>query len=380
MGALEGIRIIEIASIGPGPFCAMMLADHGAEVIRVCRVGEGHFSHGQKSTKDVLLRSRKTIELDLKSLEGRKVFRDLVRSADGVIEGFRPGVAERLGLGPDDLLSENPRLVYGRMTGWGQTGPLAQTAGHDINYIALSGNLHTYGPKGGKPIPPLNAVGDFGGGGMFLAFGMLAGIISSSRTGQGQVIDCAMAEGAAVLASFIWSFRASGMWNDERGTNLIDMGSHFYNVYETSDQKYVAVGPIEEKFWLLLLEKLGLADDAELRVQTDVSTWEAGKQKLADRFAEKTRDDWAEIFEGSDACLTPVLSMDEAPNHPHAVARGSFVEIGGVTQPAPAPRFSRTPSGTPRMASGGLDTACVLADLGYPGVKIDELREAGVIR
>jgi len=337
-GALEGIRIVELAGLAPAPFAAMMLADHGAEVIRVERAGD---TPPIPAGKDILRRSRAEIlSLDLKSAEGAAKVRDLSRDADGLIEGFRPGVMERLGLGPDVLLADNPRLVYGRMTGWGQEGPLAGAAGHDINYIALAGNLHGYGRAGGKPTPPANAVADFGGGGMMLAFAMLAGILGARRTGEGQVVDCAMVDGAALLSAQIWSLRAAGMWKDERGVNLLDGGAAFYDSYECADGKWVAVGALEPRFFAVLSEQLGLTE-----LQGDPRLGEA----LTALFKTRDRDAWCRLLEGKDACVTPILSMADAPLHPHNAARGTFIERDGIVQPAPAPRFSVTPARPPRM-------------------------------
>ena len=341
-GALSGIRIVEMGGIGPGPFCGMMLADHGAEVIHVHRPG------GAPDPRDPLLRSRQLLELNPKRPEDRERLRELVRSADGLIEGFRPGVMERLGLGPDVLLADNPRLVYGRMTGYGQTGPYAQAAGHDINYIALAGALHAYGRAGDRPTPPVNAVGDFGGGGMLLAFAMVSGLLQAMRSGQGQVIDCAMTEGAALLMSMVWGFRATAGWKDERGVNILDTGAPFYDAYETADGRFVAIGAIEPQFYAELRRRAGLDGDPDFDRQTETAAWPALKEKLAALFRTRTRDEWCALLEGPDSCFAPVLSMAEAPRHPHNVARGSFLEIGGVTQPAPAPRFSRTPAESPR--------------------------------
>ncbi len=353
-GALDGITIIELAGIGPAPFAGMMLADHGARVIRIDRPNAaarpGHADHG-----DILNRNRQRLALDLKSPDGIARVRALVKGADGLIEGFRPGVLERLGLGPDVLLADNPALVIGRMTGWGQTGPYAPLAGHDINYIALSGALHSYGRKGEKPTPPVNAVGDFGGGGMMLVFGMLAGILSAKRTGQGQVVDCAMVDGAAVLSAMTYSFMADGFWSDERGVNMLDTGAHFYDTYETSDGKYVSIGSIEHQFYQLLLDKAGLADDADFAAQHDRSKWPLLKDRLTALFKTKTRDEWCAIMEGTDICFAPVLSLLEAPNHPHNAQRETFVTAGGVLQPAPAPRFSATPALVPDMAGQVID-------------------------
>jgi alpha-methylacyl-CoA racemase len=328
-GTLAGLTIVEMAGIGPAPFAGMMLADHGARVIRVEREDQPPVIPPQF---DILARSRaETIRLDLKSKAGAARVRELAHGADGLIEGFRPGVMERLGLGPDLLLQDNPRLVYGRMTGWGQEGPLAQAAGHDINYIALAGALHTYGRAGEAPVPPANAVGDFGGGGMLLAFGMLAGILSARATGKGQVIDCAMVDGAALLSALTWSLKAAGMWKDERGTNLLDTGAAYYDVYACADGRHVSVGALEPHFFALLKEKLGLAS-----AQHDPAL----RGELAALFRTAPRDHWTRLLEGSDACFAPVLSLAEAPAHPHNLSRGTFQSPNGYPEPAPAPRFS----------------------------------------
>ncbi|MGA9581402.1 MAG: CaiB/BaiF CoA-transferase family protein, partial [Allosphingosinicella sp.] len=328
MSVLSGIRIIELAGIGPAPFAGMMLADHGATVIRVEREDRPPVIPPEY---DILGRSRaSTVRLDLKSEKGAARVRELARDADGLIEGFRPGVMERLGLGPDLLLGDNPRLVYGRMTGWGQEGPLAQSAGHDINYIALAGALHTYGREGGAPTPPVNAVGDFGGGGMLLAFGMLAGILSARTTGKGQVIDCAMVDGAALLSALTWSLKAAGMWKDERGVNLLDTGRAYYDVYECADGLWVAVGALEPEFFAVLKEKMGLRsgqNDPGLRAE------------LVDAIRGENRQYWCDLLQSSDSCFAPILSLAEAPLDPHNRHRGTFLDVGGVTQPAPAPRF-----------------------------------------
>ncbi|WP_164117673.1 CaiB/BaiF CoA-transferase family protein [Sphingorhabdus sp. Alg239-R122] len=342
-GALDGLTIVEMAGIGPAPFAAMMLADHGAHVIRV----EKPDMRGLP--KDILNRSRERVELDLKSNADISKLQGLIKGADGLIEGFRPGVMERLGLGPDELLQDNPALVYGRMTGWGQTGPYAPYAGHDINYIALSGALHSYGRANEKPTPPVNAVGDFGGGGMMMAFGMLAGILSAQKTGQGQVIDCAMTDGSAVLSAMTYSFMASGMWHDERGLNLLDTGAHFYDTYETADGKYVSVGAIEPQFYTELRKCAGLEDDPDFDMQMDPQSWKPLKQKLAVMFHTKTRDEWCALMEHKDTCFAPVLSLTEAPEHPHNKVRETYLTVDGVLQPAPAPRFSGTPAPKPRM-------------------------------
>jgi len=346
-GALEGITVVELASIGPGPFAAMMLADHGARVIRVERPGVS--IGGAFGRHDVMNRNREFIELDLKSDDGMAKLRDLIGGADALIEGFRPGVLERLGLAPDDLLAANPKLVIGRMTGWGQEGPLAPWAGHDINYIALSGALHTYGRKGQKPTPPTNTVGDYGGGGMMMAFGILAGILSAKQTGKGQVVDCAMVDGAALLTTVIYTMQAVGMWQDERGVNLLDTGAPYYEVYETADGKFVSVGPIERPFYNQMLDVLGLSEDPDFLERDDRELWPAQKERLEAIFRTRTRDEWCELMEETDICFAPVLSLAEAPRHLHNVARGTFLEVDGVTQPAPAPRFSATPAPPVRM-------------------------------
>lgn len=372
-GPLDGLTIVEMAGIGPGPFAGMMLADHGARVIRVERPGT------RVDARDPLLRSREVVAVDLKSPDGIALVRDLCRAADGVFEGFRPGVMERLGLGPDVLLADNPRLVYGRMTGWGQTGPYAAAAGHDINYIALAGALHAYGRAGEKPTPPINMVGDFGGGGMMLAFGMVAALLNAARTGQGQVIDVAMTDGAAVLMSMIWGFRANGMWSDDRGTNLLDTAAHFYDTYETSDGKFLSIGSIEPQFYAELRRLCGLADDPDFDAQMDRAAWGPLKDKLTALFLTRTRDEWCASMEMTDVCFAPVLSMAEAPAHPHNAARGTFVEAGGVTQPAPAPRYSVSTTVPPVMASAP-DSAAVLASLGIAADRITALTAAGTVR
>ena len=327
-GVLSGIRIVELAGIGPAPFAGMMLADHGATVIRVEREDQPPVI---PPAYDILGRSRaSTVRVDLKSEKGAARVRELARDADGLIEGFRPGVMERLGLGPEVLLGDNERLVYGRMTGWGQEGPLAHAAGHDINYIALAGALHTYGREGGPPTPPVNAVGDFGGGGMLLAFGMLAGILAARRTGKGQVIDCAMVDGAALISALTWSLKAAGMWKDERGVNLLDTGAPFYDVYRCADGKWVAVGALEPHFFAVLREKLGLASS-----QHDPAL----RDELTRTFGSRDRAHWCALLEGSDACFAPVTTMAEAPGHPHLMLRGTFANSRGYPEPAPAPRF-----------------------------------------
>uniref|UniRef100_UPI00286E84BC CaiB/BaiF CoA transferase family protein n=1 Tax=Sandarakinorhabdus sp. TaxID=1916663 RepID=UPI00286E84BC len=357
----------------PGPFCGMMLADHGAEVIRVDRPG------ARIDARDPLLRGRRVIGVDMKSADGRALVLDLVKSADGLFEGFRPGVTERLGLGPAECHAVNPALVYGRMTGWGQFGPYAHAAGHDINYIALAGALHTFGRAGEKPTPPINMVGDFGGGGMMLAFGMVSALLHAQKTGQGQVIDAAMTDGAAALMAMIWGFRANGIWKDERGVNLLDTGAHMYDTYETSDGKWISIGSLEPQFYALLRQKAGLAEDPDFDAQMDSSRWPILKAKLTALFLGKSRDEWCAIMEMTDICFAPVLSMAEAPHHPHNVARGTFVEAGGVMQPAPAPRYSETMTDAVRMTNVA-DTDAVLTGLGYDADKVAALKAGGVVR
>lgn len=367
---LAGIRIVEFAGIGPGPFAGMMLADHGAEVIRIDRPAPGSgVSPGD--AQDVLLRSRRSIGLDLKNPAAIAAVRRIVRGADAIIEGFRPGVMERLGLGPAVLLGDNPKLVYGRMTGWGQSGPMAPQPGHDINYIALSGALHALGRKGEKPTPPINLVGDFGGGGMFLAFGMLAALLHARGTGEGQVVDAAMTDGSAVLMSMMWSFRAMGRWNDERGTNLLDTAAHFYDTYETKDGKFVSLGAIEPQFYAEFRAVMGLSDE-KWAAQMDARQWPALKEEVAALFRQRTRDEWVAAFSGHDVCFAPVLGFDDAWDDPHNRARGTFVAAGGVRQPAPAPRYSRSGTVAPAMAGERRDAA-VLRDLGFDAAEIAAL-------
>jgi len=372
-GPLQGIRIVEMAGIGPGPFAGMMLADHGAEVIRVDRPGRG-------TPEPVLGRSRKSVVVDLKSPEGVATARDLIQSADGLIEGLRPGVMERLGLGPDILLADNPKLVYGRMTGWGQTGPYAPAAGHDINYIALAGALHAYGRAGEQPTPPINMVGDFGGGGMMLAFGMVCALLHAGRTGQGQVIDSAMTDGTALLMGMIWGFRGMGIWTDNRGTNMLDTGAHFYDTFECADGLYISIGSIEPQFYALLRKLTGLDADPAFDAQMDSRNWPALKEKLRALFRGQPRAHWDALLAQTDVCYAPVLSMAEAPAHPHNVARGTFADIGGMTQPMPVPRYSHTQTDVPLPAPmNGADTDAVLAGIGYTPDRIAALRAAGAI-
>ena len=366
---LSGLRILELAGIGPGPFCGMMLADHGAEVIRVVRPNSG--GGVSDDARDPLLRSRRTIALDLKKPEAIAAVRRIAATCDGLIEGFRPGVMERLGLGPDVLIADNPKLVFGRMTGWGQTGPLASEPGHDIDYIAISGTLHAIGDAGGKPVAPMNLVGDFGGGGMMLAFGMLAAMLQAKTTGVGQVVDCAMTDGSAVLTSMIWGMRGQGRWNDQRGTNLLDGGAHFYDTYETADGKWLAVGAIEPQFYAALRRVMGL-DGAEWDAQFVPAVWPTLKQELVARFKQRTRDAWVAAFDGHEACVAPVLDFQEATQHPHNVARGTFVTAGGIAQPAPAPRYSISGTVAPRMGEAA-DGAAILAEAGLNEAEIAAL-------
>ncbi|MDY7102002.1 MAG: CaiB/BaiF CoA-transferase family protein [Actinomycetota bacterium] len=380
MGPLSGFTVIEIQGIGPGPFCAMMLADMGATVIRVDRAGSVPASAPAGSPPDALARGRRSVAVDLKNPDGVETVLSLVEKADALLEGFRPGVAERLGIGPDECLARNPKLVYGRMTGWGQDGPWSQMAGHDINYISLAGALGHIGRKGEPPVPPLNLVGDFGGGGMLLAFGLVCGMLEAQRSGEGQVVDAAMVDGSAVLMAMFAGMRAMGVWNDERGTNLLDTGAHFYDVYETVDGGYVSIGSIEPQFYAQLLELSGLGEDPDLHKQMDRSRWPELKEKVAAVFKSKTRDEWCEIMEGTDVCFAPVLNLDEAANHHHNVARGTFVDHNGFTQPAPAPRFSRTSPALDRPAAvPGQHSDEVLAELGFDEARIAKLKETGAV-
>ena len=377
-GPLHGVRILELAAIGPAPFACMMLADHGAEVIRVERPGGRGLDRAVRPERDVLLRSRRTLAVELKTPEGVELVRELAGACDGLVEGFRPGVMERLGLGPDALLAANPRLVYGRMTGWGQDGPYAQAAGHDINYIALAGALHAFGRAGQKPTPPINMVGDFGGGAMMLAFGMVSALLHARTSGEGQVVDCAMTDGAALLMSMVWSFRAEGVWADERGVNILDTGAHFYDTYRCADGRYIAVGAIEPAFYALLLDKLGLAEDPAFEAQLDPRRWPELTARLEALFATRQRDAWCALLEHTDACFAPVLSLEEAPRHPHNVARATFTQAQGVVQPAPAPRYSRSQTRAPQM-SDGADTDAVLRDLGFDDARVAALKAAGAV-
>ena len=363
-GPLTGFRIVEMAGIGPAPFAGMVLADLGAEVLRIDRprpagVRGTPFVIPDDPRFDVMNRGRATLTVDLKAPGAIDDVLAIVSRADALIEGFRPGTMERLGLGPAPCRAINAKLVYGRMTGWGQHGPLAQAAGHDLNYIALSGALHAIGPRDGKPVVPLNYVGDFGGGGMLLVVGVLAALLEAKGSGLGQVVDAAMTDGSALLSAMMYGFRANGWWTDERGTNMLDGGAHFYDTYRCADGRHVAIGAIEPQFYAVLRQHCGLDDDA-FDAQMDASAWPSLKDKLAAVFIQRTRDEWSALLEGSDACFAPVLDWDEAPRHPHNVARGTFVEIDGVVQPAPAPRFDRTPSPMPRSQAESVDAASML--------------------
>ena len=377
MGPLAGVRVLEFEAIGPAPFCGMMLADMGANVLLVDRPSDPRLGLERERWYDVMLRGRRSVTLDLKSASGVVAARAMARKADVVLEGFRPGVMERLGLGPDVLLADNPKLVYGRMTGWGQDGPLSARAGHDINYIAMSGVLHSIGRAGERPVMPLNLVGDFGGGGMLLAFGVVCALNEAQRSSRGQVVDAAMVEGASLLSTMFWGMRAGGQWSDTRGANILDTGAPWYDVYATLDHKFVAIGAIEPRFYAELLERLRLADDM-LPAQNDRSGWPELRRRFTETFAAKSRDAWCAVFAGSDACFSPVLTFDEAADHVHNVARDSHVTLGKVRQPAPAPRFSRTPGAAqtppPERGAGGADA---LAAWGLTGTEIEQLRAQG---
>ena len=386
-GPLSGIKIIELAGIGPAPYTCMMLADAGAQVLRLERApagaveaGEEFANSGAGSYWDLLNRSRPSVGIDLKNPDAVELVLGLVERADGLIEGFRPGVAERLGVGPEDCFTRNKRLVYGRMTGWGQDGPMASMAGHDIDYIAIGGALWSLGRADTAPVPPLNLVGDFGGGGMLLAFGMVAGLLEASRSGEGQVVDAAMVDGAASLMTMIHAFHRHGLWNDDRGANMLDTGAPFYEVYETADGKWMAVGGIEAPFYAELVKGLGLEGDASVPHQMARDDWPAMKERFTEIFKSKTREEWTKIFDGTDACVAPVLSPWEAHLHPHNVARSTFVEVEGAVQPAPAPRFSRTPSAISSPPSPpGADTVSGLVEWGVSEEIVTKLRGSGAL-
>jgi alpha-methylacyl-CoA racemase len=373
MGPLHGTKVVELASIGPGPFGAMLLADLGAEVLAVDRPGP------DSGWPLLFGRGRPRVTVDLKHPDGPGAVLELVARADALVEGFRPGVAERLGVGPEACLERNPRLVYGRVTGWGQEGPLAASAGHDIDYIALAGALHPIGPAGGPPVPPLNLLGDFGGGGMLLALGVVAALLEAGRSGQGQVVDAAMVDGAALLTTQLHELLAAGRWTDRRGANLLDGAAPFYAVYETADGRHLAVGALEPRFWAELLERVGLGAD-DLPPQLDPAGWPVLRERLAAVFRTRARDEWCALLEGTDACVAPVLSLVEAPTHPHNRARATFVEVAGTPQPAPAPRFSRTPCPTPTPPATGEGPAAVLAAWGFSPGEVARLRSSGAIR
>jgi alpha-methylacyl-CoA racemase len=373
-GPLSGLKILEFAGIGPGPFCGMLLSDMGADVVRVDRKGVG-----PSAPEHISYRGRRSVGLDLKAPGAVETCLRLMQSADALLEGFRPGVMERLGLGPDAALARNPKLVYGRMTGWGQFGPYAHAAGHDMNYIAISGALHAIGVKD-RPVPPLNLVGDFGGGALYMAMGLLAGVIQARESGRGQVIDCAMSDGAASLMAMFYGGHKAGGWRNEREANMLDGGAHFYNTYQCADGGWISIGCIEPQFYALMREKLGFVDDPDFDAQNDRELWPGLKAKMAARVAEKTRDEWSAILDGTDVCFGPVLDFDGAPRHPHNVARETFVTVAGVIQPAPAPRFSATPSAIqgPPPAIGAHDREA-LNDWGFSGAEVDALQAAGAI-
>ncbi len=381
MGPLSGIKVVELQGIGPGPFCGMMLADMGATVIRVDRAANVPAAAPDSPSLDILARGRQSIAVDLKHPDGVETVLRLIEGADALIEGFRPGVMERLGLGPEVCLGRNPRLVYGRMTGWGQEGPYAQMAGHDINYIALAGALAHIGRAGEAPVPPLNLVGDFGGGGMLLAFGIACGLVEAKLSGRGQVVDAAMVDGSAILMSMFAGMFSSGAFTQRRGENLLDTGSHFYDVYETADGEYVSLGSIEPQFYAELLQLSGLGEQADLPAQLDQAQWPAMKERVAAVMRSKTRAEWCAIMEGSDVCFAPVLTMQEAASHPHNVHRSTYIDVAGITQPAPAPRFSRTaPAVQGPPAWPGQHTDEVLAAFGFSEADIAARRAGGAVK
>jgi len=373
-GPLTGFKVVELAGIGPGPFCAMMLADMGAEVICVDRKTPGALGGGGS----IVDRGRRTIILDLKNPASVEIVLRLVKRSDVLIEGMRPGVMERLGLGPEPCLQRNPRLVYGRMTGWGQTGPLAQAAGHDLNYIAITGALNAMGHADRAPTPPLHLVGDMGGGAMMLAFGIVSALLETSRSGQGQVVDAAICDGVSLLATMYYAMLKSGIWSTRREANMLDGGAHFYSCYACADGKFVSIGAIEPQFYALLLQRCGI-DDSDFKAQWVQKEWPALRRKLEALFKTRTRDQWCELLECSDACFAPVLDFAEAAQHPHNVARGTFIETNGVTHPVPAPRFSRTPGAAGTVPKVGQHTLEILSELGFSEIEIMTLRESNVI-
>ncbi|MFO1029299.1 MAG: CaiB/BaiF CoA-transferase family protein [Acetobacteraceae bacterium] len=378
-GPLTGLKVLEVGGIGPGPFCAMLLADMGAEVVRIDRLEPSDGGSPVDRRFNILLRGRRSVGMDLKKPEAIEAVKRMIGHCDVLIEGFRPGVMERLGLAPETCLAINPRLVYGRMTGWGQSGPLAQATGHDINYLALTGALHAIGPKDGPPSIPLNLIADFGGGAMYLAFGILCAALEAKSSGRGQVVDAAMIDGVTSLMTMVYGLYAAGYWTDERASNRLDSGAPFYNVYETKDGRYIALGSNEARFWRTTLQLLGLREE-DVTGQHDKAGWPKLKQTFADIFKTKTRDEWCEIFAGTDACFAPVLSLAEAPQHPHQAARGNFVEVAGIQQPAPAPRFSRSvPAIQSPPAAVGEHTDEVLREWGFNEAELGALRQAEAI-
>ncbi|HEY0484977.1 MAG TPA: CaiB/BaiF CoA-transferase family protein [Mycobacteriales bacterium] len=380
-GPLAGVRVVEIAGLGPGPFCGMMLADMGATVLRVDRPGHRNPGNPLPPAGDLMTRGRQSVAVDLKDPAGAEVVLRLAETADVLFEGFRPGVAERLGIGPAACLAANPRLVYGRMTGWGQEGPLAARAGHDINYIAVGGALHPVGPADGVPVPPLNLVGDFGGGGMLLAFGIVSALLETTRSGRGQVVDAAIVDGTAAMMTIIHAMRAEGLWSGRRAANLLDGGAHFYRVYECADGGYLSVGAIEPAFYHRLLAGLGLAEDEDLVAnRDDPAAWPRLAERLAGVFRGRGRDEWCAVFDGTDACVAPVLSLDEVAGHPHSAARDAYVTVGGIVQPAPAPRFSRTPAPMPTPPPApGADTRKALVEWGIDADEVERLLGRGAV-
>ncbi len=373
MGPLEGLTVVEMAGLGPAPFCGMMLADLGARVIRVDRID------GPDGRGDVLCRNRSSIAINLQLAEGRGIVLDLVRQADALIEGFRPGVMERLGLGPEVCLKENPKLVFARMTGWGQQGPLAHAAGHDINYISLTGVAHAIGRAGGPPVIPLNLVADYGGGGMLLAFGVMSALWRVSRSGSGQVVDAAMVDGASALMAQYYGFLAAKEFEGGRGTHLLDGGAHFYGLYETADGGYISIGALEPKFYALLCGKLGLREEIWTE-RMDKEKWPGLRKRLEEIIRTRTRAEWTQLLEGTDVCFAPVLSMREFREHPHNKARGTVAEFNGMLQPSPAPRFSATPAGSPaRGRYPGEDTVAIFEQLHFDRARIERLVQAGVV-
>jgi alpha-methylacyl-CoA racemase len=380
-GPLRGLRVVELAGLGPGPFCGMLLADMGATVLRVDRPGGPAAGNPLRPELDLLNRGKQSVAVDLKNPEGVDLVLRLVERADVLFEGWRPGVAERLGVGPEACLTRNPRLVYGRMTGFGQTGELAARAGHDINYIALSGALHAMGPRAGDPVPPLNVVGDFGGGALYLAFGLVCAVLEATRSGQGQVVDAAIVDGASHMMAMFHALRAQGMWSPQRGTNLLDGGAHFYGVYACADGRHVSVGAIEPQFYLQLLDRLGLADDEQLlHGRNDPAAWPVLRARLAQVFATRNRDEWTAHFAGTDACVVPVLELDEVAEHPHNVGRGAIEVRDGIAQPVPAPRFSRTvPALSTPPPAPGQDTRPALREWGLAAHEIDALLASGAV-